>query len=68
MDGKIQFFDIATSKNVKTIYSKDEGVPIPLSSIAFCYDGFTIAVGTITGKILVNNLKDKTKGQLPIMI
>ena len=62
MDGRIQFFDIATSKNVKTIQFKDESVPTPLSTIAFCYDGHTIAVGSITGKVLVNNLKDKAKG------
>jgi WD40 repeat protein len=68
MDGRIQFFDIATKKNVKTIVFKDETVPPPLSSIAFCYDGHTIAVGSITGKVLINNLKDKSRGQIEIMI
>jgi hypothetical protein len=53
---------------VKTIVSKNETVPTPLSAIAFCYDGHTIAVGSITGKVLINNLKDKTNGQVEIMI
>ncbi len=63
LDGKIQFFDIATQKNVKTIFTKVENITVALTSIAFCYDGHTIAVGSMTGKIFVNNLKDKSKGQ-----
>jgi hypothetical protein len=35
---------------------------VALTSIAFCHDGHTIAVGAINGKIYINNLKDKTKG------
>ena len=65
-DGKIQFFDIATQKNVKTIITKAENVVAALTSIAFCHDGHTIAVGTVTGKIFINNLKDKSRGQIEI--
>lgn len=43
-------------------------MPIPLSAIDFCYDGHTIAVGSITGKVLISNLKDKAKGQVEIVI
>jgi WD40 repeat protein len=63
-DGKIQFFDIASSKNVKTIYTKSDNINVALTSIAFCHDGHTIAVGAINGKIFINNLKDKNKGQI----
>jgi WD40 repeat protein len=66
-DGKIQFFDISSQKNVKTIYTKgSNNLVCALTSIAFCHDGFTIAVGSINGKIFINNLKDKTKQQIEI--
>jgi WD40 repeat protein len=53
LDGRIQFFDINSLKNVKTIENQN-----PLSSISF-YEGHTIAVGSIKGKIYIYDLKDK---------
>ena len=41
MDQRIHFFDIVEGKEVKKIE-----VGVPLSSISFCSDGHTIAVGT----------------------
>ena len=57
LDGNIQFLDIVGNKQVKTIETK-----VGLTCIGFCWDGFTIAVGTVKSTILVNNLKDKQKG------
>ena len=51
------FYDIVEGKNVKKIDTQS-----PLSTIGFCPDGHTIAVGTIKGKILVYNLKDAKNG------
>ncbi|CDW89033.1 protein nedd1 [Stylonychia lemnae] len=56
LDGKIQFFDIQGVKNVKTIDNQN-----PLTAISFCFDGHTIAVGSLKGKIYVYDLKDKQK-------
>jgi len=51
---------------VKTIFTKSDNVIAALTSIAFCHDGHTIAVGAINGKIFINNLKDKSKGQVEL--
>jgi protein NEDD1 len=57
LDGRIQFFDIKSEKQVKTI----ENLQNPMSSIAFCFDGHTIAVGSLKGRIYVYDLKDKQR-------
>lgn len=56
LDGKINFFDTVKGSNVKVIEAAT-----PLSSISFCPDGHTIAVGTIKGKILIYDLKNANK-------
>ena len=57
LDNRIQFFDIVEGKEVKKI---DAGVP--LSSISFCADGHTIAVGTQTsGRVIIYDLKEAKK-------
>lgn len=53
LDKKIQFFDIAEKKNVKSISAHE-----PISCLSFYIDGFTIAAGTLSGQIYVYNLKD----------
>jgi len=52
--GKIQFFDITNGKNVKTIDSQNQ-----LCAISFCSDGHTIAVGTLKGRVMIYDLKEK---------
>lgn len=37
-----------------------------MTAIAFCFDGCTIAVGTMNGGILVYNLKERGKNLLEI--
>jgi len=44
LDKKIQFFDIAEKKNVKSISAHE-----PISCLSFFIDGVTIAAGTLSG-------------------
>lgn len=56
LDGKIQFYDIVSNRNVKTIECGH-----PLTAMSFCYNGHTIAVGSFQGGIYIYNLKERTK-------
>ena len=75
-DGKIYFYDITQGKEVKKIdinvnsstnMSANQQVTLAKgehpSSIAFCTDGCTIAVGTNAGRIVIYNLKDVKKSK-----
>ena len=62
LDGKIQFFDIKSEKQVKSI----ENIQNPFSSIAFCSDGHTIAAGSLKGKIYIYDLKEKQKVKIEL--
>ena len=56
-DERIHFFDIVECKEVKQINTNQA-----LSSISFCSDGHTIAVGTEIGaRVLIYDLKDAKK-------
>jgi WD40 repeat protein len=78
-DGKIYFYDITQGKEVKKIdinvnsssnMSQNQQVTLAkgegMTTIAFCTDGCTIAVGTNAGRVVVYNLKDvkKSKNQI----
>ena len=57
LDDKIFFYDIVEGKQVKKIEVGEH-----LSSISFCADGHTIAVGTYSsGQVIVYDLKDSKK-------
>lgn len=61
MNNKIHFFDIQEGKEVKKI---DTG--LPLNSLAFCADGHTVAVGTVSGRILLYDLKDAKQPKMEL--
>jgi protein NEDD1 len=61
LNNRIHFFDIQEGREVKKI---DTGTP--LSSLAFCGDGHTVAVGTISGRVLLYDLKDAKKIKLEL--
>ena len=62
LDGRLFFFDIVEGKQVKKIE-----VGAPLSTISFCADGHTIAVGTEqTGQVIIYDLKDSKKVKIEL--
>jgi WD40 repeat protein len=60
-NNKIHFYDIQEGREVKTIDAK-----APLTAIAFCSDGHTVAIGTVTGKILLFDLKDAKQPKMEL--
>ena len=61
MNNKIHFYDIQEGREVKKI---DTGTP--LQSLAFCADGHTVAVGTMSGRILLYDLKDAKQPKMEL--
>ena len=55
-DGKVKFYDIQAPKIVKTI-----DIEKYLTTMSFCPDGHTIAVGTDKGEVIIYDLKDSKK-------
>ena len=52
LDKKICFFDITQKKMVKKLETE-----YPLTALGFSPDGFTLAAGTLNGKILIYDLR-----------
>jgi WD40 repeat protein len=61
LDCKINFYDVAENKSIKPIIADS-----PLTAISFAPDGYTIAVGTTKGAILIYDLRktDSSKDKL----
>ena len=59
IDSKLNFYDSKESKIVKVITAKS-----PLSSLSFHEDGYTVACGTLTGDLLVYDLRANKHGPL----
>lgn len=60
LDKLLLFYDVQANKLVKTMTCE-----APLHSLDFMNDGFTVAAGTSTGKVLVYDLRTLGQGGTP---
>jgi WD40 repeat protein len=61
LDQRIHFFDIRKNKLVQTLEAD-----APITSLAFCGDGHTIAIGSLYGTIQAMDLRNDKQGRMAL--